>query len=368
MNRHGITRRRLLAGAAATVAAAYVPRTALAATPDTLRIAVATAGGGDPITWGGSPGSVARLNGWVEDTFKNTGTRIEWLFFKGAGPAVNEAISNKQIDFAYHGDLPSTVGRSNGLKTRILLISGARNNLYVVTPPDSSINSIEALKDKRVSIFRGTNGHLVAVNLLAAHGLSERDIKGINLDSGSAQAALASRGIDASFGGSEFFKLRDQGLARVAFSTQGGDPSFTRQAHLHVRDEFASQYPEAVQRIVDVFVRAADWASDEKNRDELFKLWARSGTPYQSYVAEFEGQDLAVRNSPLIDEFIIGRYQAVVSDALKLKLIRREVSVDDWFDPSFLRQSLKSQGLESRWTYFDASGKAPGDPPAIVGS
>ncbi len=323
----------------------------------TVRIGVATAGGGNPISWGGSPGSVARLNGWLEEAFKPDGIKVEWLFFKGAGPAVNEALSNKQIDFAYHGDLPSVVGRANGLKTRILMVSGARNNLYVVTPPDSDIKSIEDLKGKRVSIFRGTNGHLVAVNLLAAHGLSERDIKGINLDSGSAQAALASKGVDAAFGGQELFKLRDQGLIKVVYSTQGKNPSFTRQAHLHVRDEFASEHPDAVQRVVDVFVRAANWASDEKNRDALFKLWARSGTPFQSYVAEFENQSLAERNSPLIDDFIIGRYKAVVHDALKLRLIRREVSVDDWFDPSFLQTSLKKQGLEHRWTRFDVNGK-----------
>lgn len=89
-----------------------------------VRIGVATAGGGEPITWGGSPGSVARLNSWIEEAFKDDGVDVEWVFFKGAGPAVNEALSNKQIDFAYHGDLPSVVGRANGLKTRVLLISG----------------------------------------------------------------------------------------------------------------------------------------------------------------------------------------------------------------------------------------------------
>src|SRR5690606_21062030 len=130
--------------------------------PEVVRIGVATAGGGDPITWGGSPGGVVRANNWLEEAFAASGVRVEWRFFKGAGPAVNEALSNRQIDFAYQGDLPATVGRANGLKTRILLVSGARNNLYVVTPPASPIKSIDDLKGQRVSIFRGTNGHLVA--------------------------------------------------------------------------------------------------------------------------------------------------------------------------------------------------------------
>lgn len=345
---------RLLASTTLALAA----HTAWAASPDVIRIGVATAGGGDPITWGGSPGGVVRANNALEEAFKPDGIKVEWLFFKGAGPAVNEALSNKQIDFAYQGDLPSVIGRANGLKTRILLASGARNNLYVIVPPDSPLKTLDDIKGQRVAIFRGTNGHLVADNLLASRGLSERDIKGVNLDTGSAQAALVSHGVDAAFGGYEYFKVRDAGLAKIIYATQGQDPSFTRQASLLVRDDFAREHPEAVQRVVDVFVKAARWASDESNRDALFRLWEKSGTPYASWQAEFDQQSLATRNSPLLDDFIVGRYKAVANDALKAKLIRREISVDGWFDPSFLQNALKSQGLASYWTSYDASGLA----------
>ena len=116
------------------------------------------------------------------------------VVLQGRGPAVNEALSNKQIDFAYQGDLPQVVGRANGLKTKLLVASGVRNNLYLVAPVASPLSSIKDIRDHKVSIFRGTNGHLVAINVLAAHGLSERDIKGVNLDAGSAQAALVSNG------------------------------------------------------------------------------------------------------------------------------------------------------------------------------
>ena len=330
---------------------------AQAASPEVIRIGVATAGGGDPVTWGGSPGGVLRNQRWLEDALKGSGVKVEWLFFKGAGPAVNEAISNKQIDFAYQGDLPSLVGRSNGLNTKLLLTSGARNNLYLVTPPQSEIQSIQDLKGKKVSIFRGTNGHIVVVNLLAANGLAERDLKGVNLDAGSAQAALVSNGVEAAFGGFEWFKVRDKGLAKIVYSTRGKDPAFTRQAGLVVRTEFEQAHPQEVQRVVDVFVRAAQWASDEKNRSALFDEWAKSGTAVTSWSAEFEGQSLAERNSPLLDDFIVGRYKAVASDALKLKLIRKSVTVDDWIERKYLNAALKSQKLESYWTPFDKAGK-----------
>lgn len=84
--------------------------------------------------------------------------------------------------------------------------------------------------------------------------------------------------------------------------------------------------------------------------------------PYASWQAEFDKQDLAARNSPLIDDFIIARYKAVVADAVKLKLIRREVSLDGWFDPRYLQNALKAQGLERYWTAFDAAGKPVSGP------
>ncbi|MDP9898737.1 ABC transporter substrate-binding protein [Variovorax ginsengisoli] len=338
---------------------------ALAAPPEAIRIGVASAGGGEPVTWGGSPGGVIRVNQWLEEEFKGSGTKIEWLFFKGAGPAVNEALSNKQIDFAYQGDLPQIVGRSNGLQTKLLVASGVRNNLYVVVPPASDVKSVKELKDRKVSIFRGTNGHLVAINVLAAHGMTERDIKGVNLDAGSAQAALVSNGVDAAFGGYEWFKVRDQGLAKIIYSTQGQDPALTRQASLLVRTEFEKAHSAEVQRVVDVFVRGARWSSDEKNREALFDIWARSGTPVTSWAAEFDKQSLAERNSPLIDDFVISRYKAVVSDALKLKLIRNEVAIDGWFDTSYLQKALKKQGLETYWTAYDAKGR-PKDPQTVA--
>lgn len=370
----GTARRRMrqwLRGVAmAAVAAAALGRVALAqaAPPESIRIGVATAGGGDPVTWGGSPGGVVRNQRWLEDAFRDAGVKVEWLFFKGAGPAVNEALSNRQIDFAYQGDLPSLVGRANGLGTRLLLASGTRNNLYLVTPPGSDIASVKDLKGRKTSIFRGTNGHIVVVNLLAANGLAERDLKGVNLDAGSAQAALVSSGVDAAFGGYEWFKVRDQGLARIVYSTQGKDPAFTRQAGLVVRSEFEQAHPQEVQRVVDVFVRAARWASDEHNRDALFAEWARSGTPVASWQAEFEGQSLAERNSPLLDEFVVGRYKAVVEDAFKLRLLRKQVTVDDWVEPKYLRAALKSQGLEAFWTPYDKAGKPKAASVAAAGA
>jgi sulfonate transport system substrate-binding protein len=344
----------LAAALALTVSSAYADK------PTVIRIGVAQQGAGDPPTFGGSPAATVQQLQLLEKEFAADGIKVEWLFFKGAGPAVNEAIADKSLDFAFQGDLPSVLGRANGLKTHILLESGVRVGVKIAVPPDSPVQNVKDLKGRRVSIFRGTNLQLVADNLLAANQLDERDLRVINLDSASALAALSSKGIDASVNDYHVYKLRDQGLAKIVYESQTAGPQFTRQAHLLVIDDFDRAHPDIVQRVVNVFVKGAQWSSDETNRDALFKLWAKSGVSYASWQAEFANQPLKSRNSPLIDPFIVARYKAVAGDALKLKLIRQPVDVDGWFEPRYLDNALHSQSLEHYWTRYDAQGKPLG--------
>jgi sulfonate transport system substrate-binding protein len=328
--------------------------------PSVIRIGVAQQGVGDPPTFGGSPAATVQQQQLLEKEFAKDGIKVEWLFFKGAGPAVNEAIADKSLDFAFQGDLPSVLGRANGLKTHILLESGVRVGVKIAVPPDSPVRTVKDLKDRRVSIFRGTNLQLVADNVLAENQLTERDLHVINLDSASSLAALSSKGIDASVNDYHLYKLRDQGLAKIIYESQTDGPQYTRQSHLLVVDDFERAHPDIVQRLVNVFVQAARWSSDEANRDALFNAWSRTGVSYAAWQAEFANQPLKSRNSPLVDPFIVARYQSVASDALRLKLIRQPVQVDGWFDTRYLDNAVHAQGLDHYWTRYDPQGKPIG--------
>jgi sulfonate transport system substrate-binding protein len=324
---------------------------------EVLRIGVASAGGGDPVTFGASSLSIARNQQLLEKAFEGSGTEVQWFFFKGAGPAVNEALANQQIDFAYEGDLPQVVARANGLDTRLLAAVGTRSNVYVAVPKGSDIHSLADLKGKKVAIFRGTNGHLLAINVLATQGLTERDLKVINLDTGSTQAALAAKGVDAAFGGFELFKLRDQGLVDIIYDNPEQDQRLTRQTSLVVRAAYETEHPQQVQTVVNTVVDAAQWASAPANQQAVFQEWAKSGAPVSSWEADYQGQPLATRLSPLLDGFVRSRYQAVADQAYKEKLIRKPVTTEGWFEPRYLDAALKAKGWQHQWTAYGPDGK-----------
>jgi sulfonate transport system substrate-binding protein len=222
------------------------------------------------------------------------------------------------------------------------------------------MKSVDDLKGRKVAFQRGTNVELAVAKVLAAHGLTERDLKVITMDFVQAQAALASRDIEASFGESDPLELADKGVARIAYTTKGDNPAFGRQAHVLATEAFAAQHPDVTGRLVKAFVKAAHWSSLEENREALFELWAKSGIPAGTFRADFEGQALKYRNSPLLDDFLRDQYRIQAEQAKEHGLIRRDVDVSDWFDTRYLEAALKELHLEDFWPRLGLDGRPVG--------
>jgi sulfonate transport system substrate-binding protein len=324
--------------------------------PSVIRLGFANIGVGNRLYSGGSTVAVAHARGLLEKEFAGAGIKVEWSFFKGAGPAVNEALANGQLDFAAQGDLPSIVGRAGGLKTRVLLATNVRQHTYMAVPTGSPIRTLADLKGHTVADFRGTNAELAVAKILDGAGLSERDIKTVNLDQAGLKAALATGRVEAGFGNYDLLELRDQGLIEVRYSSAGQSVEISKQSSLLVTEEFASRYPEIVDRVVRVVAEAARWASDDANRATLFDLWSKNGVPAKYYAEDYQG-DLRVRLSPRLDDFIVERYRDGAARALRFGLIRTPVDVDGWFDRGPLDRALLALGLQHYWPDYDAAGE-----------
>ncbi|MFC0711984.1 ABC transporter substrate-binding protein [Azorhizophilus paspali] len=325
--------------------------------PQVIRFGLATVGkGGKPVASNGIA-SLAHQRQAIEAELKDDNIKIEWIYFKGAGPAVNEALANKQLDFAWQGDLPAVIGKAGGLNTRLIAADGLLTSTYLVVPVDSPAKTLQDLKGKRMAQFKGTNLQLATARALKVEGLRERDFRTINMDFPTMIAALASKDIDGGWFGSHAFDLQASGVGRIIYDTRAVDAKLTRQTHVLVDGDFERQYPQIVQKVVDGLVKTAAWVSAEENREAAFDLWANSGTPIEALRAEQEGQSLARIYSPRLDDFFLDRYRATVRESRELGLLRGDVDVDRWVEPRYVNAAIDRLGLQALWPVYDADNR-----------
>lgn len=333
-------------------------RTARAASPSVIRIGVPGVGVGNRPIIGGSNVATVALRGLLEEEFKAEGIKIQWNFLRGAGPAVNELFANGLADFGWGlGDLPSIIGKAGGLKTRILSAGGIRQNTYLAVPSDSSINSIKDVRGKKIAIFKGTNAQLAIAKILEANGLTEKDLRAINMDNNTARLALTTKDIDGGFGNADFLQLRDQGVAKIVYSSRG-DAKVLKHSSLIASQSFIDQYPDITQRVVNKLVEASKWLSDQDaNPAPVYQLWAKSGTQFSNYKEDFQGSSLKVRSSPLLDEYFASQYKRAIADSKRFGLIKNDIAFESWIEPKFLNHALKALNLEGYWQRHGEDGK-----------
>ncbi|WP_255991646.1 ABC transporter substrate-binding protein [Chitinolyticbacter albus] len=322
--------------------------------PATVRIAFSGAGTGGRPVGTGTTLAIAHQLGSIEQALKADNIKVVWNFFPGAGPATNEALASGLVDFAYHGDLPLIVGRSTGLKHKVLASLGRFGNTYFVVPADSAARNLADLKGKRIGVFKGTAGQLTLNRVLEKYGFTEKDFKVVSMNADTAKAALATKDIDGYI--TSPFDLEARGIAKVLFEIKR-DPKITSVGTFWVTEDFEKKYPQTTQKVVTALVRATQFASEEKNRDQVFKYWAAGGsTPYSDFLKTWDGYTLKERNSPLLDDYYVASLKKAIDEAKRFKLIRRDVSTEDWLEPKYLNQALKELKLERYWDEFDTNG------------
>lgn len=326
--------------------------------PRVIRIGAPAVAGSQQVYYGAM--GLARAKGWIDREFARDGIRVEFVGFSSAA-MVAQALANEQIDFAAQGDMISLISKAGGTDTRVILPSGRFSNAYLAVPAGSPIQSVADLRGRRVGYTKGNYVQLQALRILAAHGMTEQDIRAVNLSAHAAAAALAAGQIDAVFQGPDILLLREKGLARIVFDTRD-KPEFTGQSSILVRSAFAQAHGDIVYRLVRVLVGASRYGSDEAHRTEALRIWS-TGRPIGPLTEDYRGRPMREHLNPLLDPYIQARYERTQRDTDRLGLLRAPpVDVGAWFDRRYLDQALRQLGLRDFWTARDADGRPIGAP------
>jgi sulfonate transport system substrate-binding protein len=343
----------------ALVIAAFAVNTALAqeAPPKVIRLAGPGNAEGKP--FGTGTLGVLKAKSLLEDEFKTDGVSIQWQFPRGTGPAINEAFANGQLDFASYGGLPNIVGRGAGLRTRVLSTYGI-SPTYLVARAGSGIESMADLRGKRISASRGTILQLSLGSILERQGLTEKDIQLFDLITADQISAVQSGDVDAVVGTASVLSLVEHGFGKIVFSTKGKIDSASNFGAFLVSEDFAKKYPQATRRVLAAFLRAARFASTEESRDELYDIWAHAGQSRAAVAADYDGDSLRDRASPLLDDFFVANVTRGVKFAVDNKLIKQGFEIAPWIDRKSFDDALHALGYEKFWAPHDAKGAPQG--------
>jgi ABC-type nitrate/sulfonate/bicarbonate transport systems, periplasmic components len=172
---------RLLRSALAALAAAGLSAASVFAAP--LKVAYSD--------WPGwTAFAIAEQKGW----FKEAGVDVELLWFE-YGPSM-EAYSAGKVDAVMVTNGDSLVTGAGGAKNiMIVVLDYSNGNDMIVARP--GIDSVKALKGKKVGVEVGFVAHLLLLKALESADLSESDIEIVPTPTNQAPQVLASGQVDA---------------------------------------------------------------------------------------------------------------------------------------------------------------------------
>ncbi|WP_186106429.1 aliphatic sulfonate ABC transporter substrate-binding protein [Burkholderia gladioli] len=198
---------------------------------------------------------VIRHFGWLEDEFKPDHVAIRWLLSLGSNRAL-EYLNSGAADFGSTAGLAAVLGRANGNPIRAVYVFSRPEWTALVVRKDSPIHTLADLKGRKIAATRGTDPFLFTLRALHTVGLTRDDVELVNLQHPDGRTALANGQVDAWAGLDPHMAAAqvDDG-ARLLYRNVG----FNTYGFLNVREAFASQYPQAVARVLKVYEKARLW-------------------------------------------------------------------------------------------------------------
>ncbi|GKT00715.1 aliphatic sulfonate ABC transporter substrate-binding protein [Acidovorax sp. SUPP3434] len=203
-----------------------------------------------------SPSSlVLRRFGWLEESFKQDGTAVKWVFSAGSNRAL-EYLNAGSIDIGSSAGLAALLSKANGNPIRAPYIFSRPEWTALVVRKDSPIQSVKELKGKKVAATKGTDPYLFLLRALQVAGLKRNDVEIVALQHADGRTALeqgrvdAWAGLDPLMAASELDAGSRLIYRNVAFNTYG---------FLNVREEFLAQRAAETRRVLAGYERARQW-------------------------------------------------------------------------------------------------------------
>lgn len=326
-----MTSRRLLAAALAVTAALLTACGGGDSAPDAVRADGSVDLSKVTLRIGDQKGTGTQALLEAAGELKDIPYKIEWSQYT-SGPPMLEAINAGAVDIGGVGNAPPVFAAAAGSKIKI--VSAYRvgtSGQGIVVPKDSSLQSPNDLRGKKIAVAKGSSAHHHLLSVLTKAGLTFADIEPQYLQPADALAALTTGRVDAWAIWDPFTaQAQKQADARILVDGKG----YVQGDAFYVAGDKAlgnTASAAALRDLLDRIKRAHTWVNG--NTEPWARTFAQlTGLPYEVAL-------LSVSREPYVDhpldDATIAAEQRVADGFADAGLIPKRVTITDFVDTRF---------------------------------
>ncbi|SDE95442.1 ABC transporter substrate-binding protein [Sporomusa acidovorans] len=202
--------------------------------------------------------------------FKNKGVDVELQAIEGVGDRKQALVAGKIQAMAASLDV-SVSAAGEGVPMKFVWAFDSSNGADgLIVKKSKGIEKIADLKGKEVAFHRGSASHFLLSTLLEKNGLTDNDIKAVDMKASEAASAFMAGKVDAAVTWEPHLG-KAKAAGETVLATTKDTPGLIADV-LAFREDMVKNNPETVQAVVAALAEATDYMN--KNPEETNKILA----------------------------------------------------------------------------------------------
>ena len=280
--------------------------------------------------------NVAYRKGYLKEELKKAGYQLEFTFFAGGGPSLNEALVADELDVVTCGDLPAFVGKSNGVDTT--LIASVNANLqYGIVVADDKIQDAKDLEGKNVIVPEGTSIQYFWENYAAEKGIDTKKVNIINAVEDAASLLMtgdADAVVSTAYGIQSYVYM---GVGRILDTGAGLENAHSTYVTV-AKSSYLKENPDAAVAINKALIDA--YQAVTKDADVLYESSAGDNLPATEWEKVYAYDTSFSYLNPEITSSEKDYWETFNQWLYEHKLIKENIDLDSFIDTSYYEKAI----------------------------
>lgn len=281
--------------------------------------------------------NVAYRQGYLEKELKKAGYKLDFKFFAGAGPALNEALVADEIDVVTYGDLPAFVGKSNGVDTTVIASDNADLQYGIIVANDK-IKDAKDLEGKNVIVPEGTAIQYFWENYAKEKGIDTSKVHLINAVEDAASLLMtgdADAIVSTAYGIQSYEYMGAGKILDTGAGLQNAHSTYITVA----KTSYLKENPDAGVAINKALIDA--YNAVKKDANVLYESSAGDNMPAEEWKKVYAYDTSFSYLTPEITssekEYLTNFNQWLLDQ----KLIKESIDLDSFIDTSYYEKAIK---------------------------